>query len=781
MLNIKFNWFTILFIVVINFDLMAQVDTCRSSLSGKVIDEHDKSALEFATVYISELQIGTLTDSAGNYKISNICDGSYTVKVSHLGCETIQERILIKGRTIKNFFPEHHTEYLKDLEVSALKPIEQTTQSKTVVSEEILDQAKGQSLGDALKSVTGVNTLNTGSSISKPVIHGMHSNRILILNNGIRQEGQQWGTEHAPEVDLFIANKLSVIKGANSIRYGSDAIAGTILVETKPLPESEGIAGELNLIGMSNGRSGTASAYLEGNFKKLRPLSWRVQGTVKQGGNVSAPNYTLINSGVREQNFSYAIGWMKKKYGIDLFYSQFNSTFGIFSASHIGNLTDLNRAFNSPVPLETGSFTYKIGRPSQHTEHELFKIKSFINTGNIGKLSILYARQYNLRYEYDKHTPLNDSLKALNKPDLKFEITTHTCDVIWEHNRIKQFTGSIGVSGITQANTYEGRALIPNFQNYSGGMFIIERWKKNRFEIEGGIRYDYKWMQVFKYQYIGNATYELINPIHKFENFTGNLGGIFHKDSTLNISINIGTAWRAPSINELYSNGLHHGAAALEFGDNTLQSERTNNTILTVLFNPTDRINIEASPYVHFINNFIYRQPASTPMLTIHGAFPAFYYKQTNAVLKGLDFNLRYKLTNLLEISEKASILRARNKTENDWLILMPSDRFTTELTFRFRNNKKIVSSYLSTSFVYVTKQTRAPANVDFAPPPPAYYTLNIHGACSISMGKQNVEFGVSVFNLLNESYRDYLDRFRYFTDAMGRNISLRVKIPFNV
>jgi iron complex outermembrane receptor protein len=759
---------------------MAQADSCQNTLSGRVVDEHDKTVLEFATVYIVELGRGAVTDSLGNYTIRNICKGNYTIRVSHLGCETITEKILINKKTVRNFCPEHHSELLKDVEITAIKSIAQTTQTKSEVSQEKLNQAKGQSLGDALKSVTGVTTLTTGNSVSKPVIHGMHSNRILILNNGIRQEGQQWGIEHAPELDPFVSTKLSVIKGANSIRYGSDAIAGVILVESKPLRDSAGIGGEVNLVGMSNGKSGTASAYLEGNFKKLSPLSWRAQGTIKQGGNVSTPDYILVNTGLKEYNFSYALGWKKKNYGAEIFYSQFNTTFGIFSASHIGNLTDLNRAFNSPVPLETGDFTYKIGRPFQHTEHELFKIQSFLNTGELGKLSIIYARQYNLRYEYDKHSPLNDSLKALNKPDLKYEITTPTGDIVWEHNRIKKFTGRIGINGITQANTYEGRALIPNFKSYGGGIFLIERWKKNKFEIEGGLRYDYKWLQVFKYEYVGNANYTLINPIHKFENLTGNLGFIYKKDSTLNVSFNLGTAWRAPSVNELYSNGLHHGAAALEFGDNTLQSERTNNAILTVRYKPVGRLSIEVSPYIHFIKNFIYRQPAAEPMLTIRGAFPAFYYKQSNVILKGCDFSFNYKVTKSLELSEKASILRAWNESQNDWLILMPSDRYETELTQRFKKFKKINSSYVSASFLYVTKQWRVPANSDFAPPPPAYYTVNLHASCEISVGKQNLEIGFSVFNLLNNSYRDYMDRFRYFADVMGRNFALRIKVPFN-
>ena len=773
---------TSIFLFLIQANLFAQSDTlCKSMLTGKIIDEHDKSPLEFANIYILEIQKGGVSDSNGFYKIENICDGNYTIKISHVGCSPIETKITIKGKTTKNFYPEHHTEILKDVEVSAKKPIEQTTQTKNEVSDEKFNQSKGQSLGDALKNITGVTTLNTGNSISKPIIHGMHSNRILILNNGIRQEGQQWGIEHAPEVDPFIANTISVIKGANSVRYGSDAIAGVVLVETKPMRDSAGIGGEVNLVGMSNGKAGTASAYLEGNFNKLKAFSWRVQGTLKQGGNISAPNYILINTGLKEYNFSYALAWTKEKYGTEIFYSQFNTTFGIFGASHIGNITDLKTAFESPVPLETGNFTYDIGRPRQHTEHELLKLKSFIKTGSIGKLSIIYARQYNLRYEYDKHTPLNDSLKALNRPDLKFEITSHTADLIWEHNRIKKVTGSIGISGITQGNTYEGRALIPNFRNYSGGLFWIERWRKNRFELEGGVRYDYKWMQIFKYQYVGNATYELISPIHKFENISGNLGAIFKKDSTLNLSFNLGTAWRSPSVNELYSYGLHHGAAAMEYGDNTLQLERTYNAIFSVRYAPTKKLKIEVSPYYHYINDFIYRQPASAPVVTIHGAFPAFYYKQTDANIKGCDFQLNYKINKSVEFTSKASILRAWNKRENNWLIMMPSDRYETELTYRFKSYKKINSSYLSASILYVTKQWRVPDNSDFVPPPNEYYTVNLHASCSIKIRNQNLELGVSVFNLLNETYRDYLDRFRYFTDAMGRNITFRVKVPFNI
>jgi iron complex outermembrane recepter protein len=753
---------------------------CENVLEGKVLDEHDKSPLEFANLFILELNKSAFTNEKGYYKFEGLCAGIYTIRINHLNCEPIEEKVEVRKNTRRNFTPEHHAELLKGVDITTEKITEQTTQTKSDITAEKLEQYKGQSLGETLKNVPGVASLNTGNSISKPIIHGMHSNRILILNNGIRQEGQQWGVEHAPEVDPFIANKISVVKGANSVRYGSDAIAGVVLMETKPLRDSAGMNGELNLIGATNGRGGTASGFVEGNLKKLSALSWRVQGTVKQNGNISSPNYILVNTGVKENNFSYALGWNKTNYGIDLFYSQFNTSIGIFSASHIGNLTDLQRAFDSNIPLETGSFTYKIARPYQHIEHELFKVSAFVRTGNTGKLTFTYARQHNLRFEYDKHGRWKDSLASVKKPELSLEITSHTGDLIWEHNRIKNLSGSIGISGVIQGNTYDGRFLIPNFRNYNGGFFWIERWKKNRIELEGGVRYDYKWMQVYKYDYIGNASYVLVSPILIFQNTTGNLGAIFKKDSTLNFSLNVGTAWRAPTVNELYTSGLHHGAAAIEYGNDSLRPEKAYTAIFTTRYSIGNRIYLEISPYANLINDFIFREPSKQPILSIQGAFPGFYYKQTNATLTGCDFFLNYKIFGNFELTSKASWLRARNQKTKDWLIMMPSDRYEAELTYRFRDTKYTYSSYISSSVMYVTKQWRVPANVDFAEPPSAYYTFNLHAASSIYIGRQKVELGISVFNLFDQAYRDYLDRFRYFTDAMGRNFVLRLKVPFN-
>jgi iron complex outermembrane receptor protein len=751
---------------------------CNSTLEGKILDDHDRTVLEYASIYIVELQRGTTSDLKGNYLIKNLCDTIYTIQISHIGCEPIELKIRINGKTIQDFYPEHHTEELNKAEVFGEKILDQTTQSKISVKPEKLEQAKGFSLGRSLKSIPGVNIMSNGNSIAKPMIHGLHSNRVLILNNEIRQEGQQWGVEHAPEIDPFIAGELSVVKGANSVRYGSDAIAGVIIVNPKKLEYKPGLRGELNLIGMSNGRSGTVSSILEGSFKKLNYFSWRVQGTMKQNGTIHAPNYFLINTGLKEYNFSYQLNYIKKKYGAEIFYSQFNTKIGIFSASHIGNLTDLERAFNSPVPLETGDFTFQINRPYQAIEHELLKAKFYLNTGDNSKISFIYGRQYNLRNEFDKHRPLNDSLAELNLPDLHYEITTQTLDVLWNHRLSKHIFGVVGSNLMNQGNTYKGRALIPNFRNNTGGIFLIERFKHQLFEIEAGIRYDYKKLQAYRYQYISAGEYELVSPIHEFDNYSGNIGVIFKPDSNLNASLNIGTAWRSPSINELYSSGLHHGAAAMEYGNDQLKTENSASLVLSIRYSPSKKIYFESDLYYNNMNDFIYRNPLDEPVLTIRGAFPAFEYTQTDAILKGGDFFLKYLIHPQLELSTKYSILRAWNKTANDWLVMMPADQGEIEITYRLKNSKKMFDSYISVSSNYVNKQWRVPSNSDFVAPPNAYYLFDLNTSTTLLLGKQPLTIGFSVLNLLNNTYRDYMDRFRYFTDAIGRNYTLRIKIP---
>lgn len=744
---------------------------CHFSLKGKIVDRDDGKELEGTIITLNK--VNTIADAHGRFRIDSLCPGVYSLLIQHLGCKDTLVKVDLKQSTSLTIKLPHSAIELAEIDVMDKRVEMQKTQSATEIKGKELDKTRGQSLGDALKSSNGVSTMNTGATISKPMIHGLQGYRILILNNGIRHEGQQWGNEHAPEIDPFVANKLTVIKGANSVRYGSDALGGVILVEPGDLPDTASITGEINLVGASNGKAGTGSVLLQGYFDKFKYFAWRIQGTYKKSGNIKTPTYYLKNTGVEENNFSYSADYHRKKWGAEIYYSQFNTKVGIFSGAHIGNLTDLKNAFALNKPADSSAtFSYEIGRPYQAISHELVKGKTHYHFASKWRLMAQYAYQYNSRGEYDKHKPLNDSLAALNLPELDYRITSQTGELVLEHDNIKRFRGQFGGSYMHQKNIYTGRFFIPNFLNTTWGAFATERYVSQHLELEAGIRYDEKQLQSFFYE--GQT---LVKPLRNFSNMSWNTGFIYKPNKLFNLFLNIGSAWRSPSPNELYSNGIHHGVGAIERGSKDLITERVNNITMTGVLR-SKNISSEITVYDNEFKNFIYLDPASQPELTIKGAYPVFNYKQADVRIGGADLKVSVELLQHISLTGKAMWVRGWNYTIKDHLVYMPSDRYTGELKFYFDAGKNFKDNYIQLNYQYVLKQNRVPDSTDFALPPPAYSLLGFEVGTDLKLGRQPINLAFAANNLLDEMYRDYLDRFRYYCDSPGRNFVLRIKIP---
>jgi iron complex outermembrane recepter protein len=250
---------------------------CHISLSGIVLDDSTHLPVEDVGVVITQTQDGLITDSTGMFRFTGLCKKPLTIALSRVGNKTVEFNINLKKDTILTLMMHREGFELKEVEVVSEKS-EKAGTIATIAQSQIsglqLLQTRGESLGESLKEIAGLNSLQLGPTISKPVINGLYGSRILVLDNGVRLESQQWGSDHAPEVDPFIASQISVIKGAASIRYGSDAIAGVILMEPAPMPDKPGIGANITLVAGSNGALGGISAYLEGAFgKKLKGLS----------------------------------------------------------------------------------------------------------------------------------------------------------------------------------------------------------------------------------------------------------------------------------------------------------------------------------------------------------------------------------------------------------------------------------------------------------------------------------------------------------------------------
>ena len=767
-------------ITLISLASLAQKhENCDCVLRGTVRDKEKGEPIAGALVYLKGTNKATSTNANGVYLLRDICQGNYKLVCQLLGYQSVEVVVDLKKEHAEDFSLSDSDEHLQEVVVTG-KKIESLSQVKNTLDDELLEQSRGQNLGETLKGISGVTTLQTGSSISKPVIHGLHSNRVLILNNGIRQEGQQWGSEHAPEIDPFVAKKLSVIKGASGLRYGSDAIAGVIMVEPDDLPDSAKVAGEINTVAFSNGRQGTLSGILQGGIWGVKGLSWRVQGTIKKGGNVSTATYNLANTGVEEQNFSLTAGYKKAKWSSEVYFSQFKNVIGIFQGSHIGNKQDLEAAIARDKPLDIytpSDFSYTIDRPYQDITHNLLKIKNFYRNEKWGNLSFTLARQYDRRYEYDVLRV------GRNVNTLRFLLETFTGELIWEHKPIfRKLTGSIGASGMYQENVSSGNtfdqptltsALIPNYQNRTVGLFAIERLSFDKLDIETGLRFDVRDLNVYR----PNVSYSSSISKKPITNngFSGNFGTNYRFSDLFSAKFNAGLAWRAATVNELYSYGVHHGTAAFEIGDSTLTPEKAYNLSLTFNYIST-KVQAELNFYNNIINDFIYLKPSFTNgvpdyVLTVRGAFPAFNYQQVDALFQGIDFALNYQISNHFAYIGKYAIVRAKDTRNDEYMVNIPSDRLENTLKYEFGKHK----SYVSLGNLFVARQNRVEQNADFSPPPPAYSLWNVQAGTHI----KTFEIGLGVSNLFNVSYREYLNRFRYFTDDMGRNVNIRIRYRF--
>jgi iron complex outermembrane receptor protein len=616
------------------------------------------------------------------------------------------------------------------------------------------------------------------------------------MNNGVRQEGQQWGSEHAPEIDPFVAKKITVLKGAAGVRYGSDAIAGVIMLEPEALPDSNKLGGEVNTVYFTNGNQIVTSGILEGGMRPkkaevLQSFGYRVQGTFKRGGDISTPNYRLANTGVSEINFSIGANYKRRNWQSEVFFSQFNTQIGVFSGSHIGNVTDLVEAINRGTPLSIytpETFTYTIGRPYQDVQHNLLKLKS-IHQLQGGKLSITLGRQYNYRKEVD-------ILRGDKNLVQLFQLTTYTGELLFEHKPLlKLLTGSIGVNANFQQNLTTGTlreprsstVLIPNFWNLTGGIFLIERIVRNRWEIEGGVRYDFRNLDVYR---IPRGQQNAVESSKQNENFTGTFGLNFRPNSQVNFLLNLTSAWRAPTVNELYSDGVHHGAASYEKGDENLNAEVATNLSFTTNY-ITKLFQLELHVYNNYIRNFIFLSPTGRPTLTIRGAFPEFWYTQTNARFRGVDVSGNFQIQKHISLNSKLSYLQAQDITHAQPLIMIPPNRWENTLHYEWKK------SGISLTNLYVAKQNRVPTKVifseiptneiifnqyggDFASPPPAYMLWSAAFTQQLKFNNRTaLDLSLTVNNLLNTSYRDYLNRFRYFADEIGRNFVVRAKYSF--
>ncbi|MFW6257272.1 MAG: carboxypeptidase-like regulatory domain-containing protein, partial [Prolixibacteraceae bacterium] len=392
--------------------LLLTAQPCKYTFSGQVFDQSTGIALPFATVFLEEVQKGAVTDSAGFFEIPKLCRGEYKFRISHVGCETLRGKINLKDDKYLVIHLNHFTEFLNEVVIHGKKE-GNNTRIGSSVPQQTINENSNKNVADILKTIQGVNVLKSGTGISKPVIHGLYGNRIGIINNGIVHSGQQWGNDHAPEIDPFAADHLAVVKGTSALQYAGGTLGGLILADTKSITDDRRVTGNVNYIGETNGLGNTVNTQLE---KAGSLVDWRFTGTFKLKGDQKTPDYFLTNTGKRESNASLQMEKMwNEQWNSEFYYSLFSTETGILRGSHIGNLTDLKEALQRDIPFYTkNNFSYQINAPSQNVKHHLLKLNTKYQSGENSFWEFTYGGQINDRKEFDVRRSGRSGIPALS-------------------------------------------------------------------------------------------------------------------------------------------------------------------------------------------------------------------------------------------------------------------------------------------------------------------------------------------------------------------------------
>ena len=637
-----------------------------------------------------------------------------------------------------------------------------------------ISKSLGTSLAAMLENVSGLSSIRTGTIVAKPVIQGMYGNRILIVNNGVRLTGQQWGEDHAPEIDKNGFSSIEVVKGAESVRYGSEALGGIIIMNPAPLPYgSSHRDGFMTTLYGSNGRRYSAVGLLEGSLLRDGNLAWRLQGTYANEGDRSTAKYLLNNTGVRETDVSCAIGCRTGRLKAEGSYSFFHQKMGIMLSAQMGSTDILKRRIAIGRPLDIEPFSRHIGYPSQQITHHTGIIKVNYDFGRFGRVAYRLSLQNDVRTE--------NRIRRMNHSDIPavgLHLTSVQNRLHWEksYGNWKTETGAdmLHVRNRNQAGTGVV-PVIPNYTENSVGAFALQRYRHGKWGAEAGTRLDYQQTNAAGYDWTGSY----YGGSRRFGCFTYSVGGRYEASRKLSLVSNFGLAWRAPHVYELYSNGNELGSGMFVCGDSTLNSEQSYKWVMSARYKAS-WVDASVDAFVQWIHNYIYDQPTHEDMVVISGAYPVFRYRQTSAFFRGVDVDVALRPLRCLEYRAVVSLIWANEQSSGNYLPYIPPPHLHDKLTWSASARRKW-SPYVSVSHSFVARQTRFDPATDLTDTTPAAYNLfGLEAGVSIPVGRQQ-KLTVTLIgdNLFNKEYKEYTNRARYYAHDMGRDLQCNVSWNF--
>lgn len=633
-----------------------------------------------------------------------------------------------------------------------------------VVSPKLLHNAVGVNMVDVVSRLPGLAQISTGTGISKPVIRGLGYNRVVVVDQGIRQEGQQWGDEHGLEVDEEGIHSVEVLKGPASLMYGSDAIAGVMILHPERPLEKGTMQVKVGGQYQSNNGLYDYHAGFAGNVDGY-VWNWHFLDKAAHAYKNKVDGY-VPGTWFRERDVQGMMG-INRDWGHSwLRFSRVNFTPGITEGELVGGDFD--------------GHSYGIESPYQKVIHTKAVSDNSWYFGD-GTLTAVIGYQQNHRREFEEEV----------EPELAMRLHTANYDIKYVHSLPYDWKLATGIGGMYQKNVNQGEEyLIPDHHLFDIGFFATAEWQWRKWHFSGGARFDNRHLKTTALTEDDELRFEALNK--NFTGVTGSLGAVWNVTDQLNLRLNAARGFRAPTVSELSSNGVHEGSIQYELGNAGLKAEKSMQLDLGLDYT-SHYVSLQASLFTNWIDDYVFlaRLPYETQ------GYRTYQYRQGDARLMGGEISVDVHPFNPLHFENAFSYVRGiqlHQPEESKDLPMMPAPKWTSDIRYDFRDFAKghCRRTYLAFGMEYNLRQDKFYALDNTETATPAYAIFNLSAGMDLHVfGHNCIELTFSCQNLFDKAYQPHLSRLKYVDtvnasgkqgiSAMGRNFCLKVNIPIDI
>ena len=815
---------TLLFLLFIAISTYAQ----QGILKGVIINK-DRKPVQFANIAIPALHTGATADQQGAFNIKNIAPGTYEIKISMVGYQsvTLRKTIAAAQSTLLNISLEEDLSKLNEVVVTGVSRATAVRKNPipiAVIGKREMNMNVNNNIIDAIiKGIPGVSAVTTGPNISKPFIRGLGYNRVLTLFDGVRQEGQQWGDEHGIEIDQYGISRAEVVKGPASLTYGSDALAGVInmIPDIPELTPGKLQGSFLADYHSNNGMAGSSLGLAYGN----NDWKYVFRATAKAAHNYqNKVDGYVYGTAFREYNLT-GLARVDKAWG----HSQFGATlYDNTQEIPDGSRDSLTRKFtkqvkeddnikNRPLVPDDALRSYTINPLHQHIQHYRFYNHTKRNIGN-GDLNAMVGIQQSIRREYN-HPQMPE------QPGLYVVLNTLNYDVRYNLPAVNGLETTVGINGMYQSNKSKNGTdfPIPDYNLFDIGGFIFAKKSFGKVDISGGVRYDSRSIRWNDF-YVGpnkqngfeqhvslpdttGAHLQFPRFSHHYTGISGSLGATWNISGRVLVKGNIARGYRAPNITEIGSNGLDPGAHIVYLGNRGFKPEFSLQEDIGIqAWLPDADISIEL--FNNNIENYIYQAKlydnAGNPVVIVPGN-ATYSYQQSAARLYGAEVSVNLHPRGIAWLTMNNSIAYTQGRNRNNEMIrqhgdearylpFIPPTHIRSELKATTQRNHGVFSkSYVRVEADVIADQPHFYGVDDTETFTPGYTLINAGAGSSIigKNGKTICEIFLQLDNIWNVAYQANMNRLKYFEYYssspggrlgiynMGRNFSAKVIVPF--